>query len=358
MKKSAKRTPRLPRVPAVKIAWLFFVLFFKFIANASAQNPDGSRVNWMTIEEAVKANKQSPRPILMDFYTDWCGWCKRMMATTYADPGLASYINQNFYPVKFDAEGKDTVVFAGKRYEPTGPGARLSHPLAVELLQGKLMYPSTLFMHAFTPEKEDFQFKLLVPGYLDKQKLEPFLVYTMENVFRTTPAEAFSAAFDKAFYDTTLSERINKTPWIPAKTAFDGNFQSSRKKLVFIHTSWCNSCRVMQRGVFTDTSLTSVLKPFELIDFDAELQDPLFYLDSLYQRDPSNPFPFHPLTLVLTRKNFVLPCLAVLDEQGRILDAIRLYANETFMKDMLEFYGNDHYKKMQWAEFLKSKGKG
>ena len=87
---------------------LFFVTF-----SLSAQQPDkeGSLVKWLTIAEAMEKNKVQPKPIIMDFYTDWCGWCKHMMKTTYADPNLASYINAYFYPVKFDPEGKDTVEY-------------------------------------------------------------------------------------------------------------------------------------------------------------------------------------------------------------------------------------------------------
>jgi len=38
-----------------------------------AQNPDGSRVKWMSLKEAVEASKKQPKPIILDFYTDWCG---------------------------------------------------------------------------------------------------------------------------------------------------------------------------------------------------------------------------------------------------------------------------------------------
>ena len=68
-----------------------------------------SLVKWMTFKEAFEANKKTPKPFLIDVYTDWCGWCKRMMATTYSNPAIAAYVNQNFYPVKFNAETKDSI---------------------------------------------------------------------------------------------------------------------------------------------------------------------------------------------------------------------------------------------------------
>lgn len=336
------------------------ILLILFVVNSisiQAQNADGSRVKWMTIKEAVEASKKQSRPVLMDFYTDWCGWCKRMMATTYADENLAAYINQNFYPVKFDAEGKDTVEFQGKKYIPTSPAPKTPHPLAVELLQGKLMYPTTLFMNNYNKEKDDFLFKILVPGFLERKKIEPFLIFTLENVYRTTGAEDFSETFETAFYDTTVNERMRQLPWKQPASVFDGNFQEKKKKLVFIHTDWCNSCRVMERAVFTDTSLQQGLSKFVMIDFKPEIQDPLFWNNKLYQKKAEDQFPFHPLTLDLTRNNFVLPSIVILDETDAIADAIPFYINTDLLKDILAFYGEDIYRKKSWADFRKELGR-
>lgn len=41
-----------------------------------AASEDG--VHWISFEEAVQRSKTEPRKILIDVYTDWCGWCKKM----------------------------------------------------------------------------------------------------------------------------------------------------------------------------------------------------------------------------------------------------------------------------------------
>ena len=37
-------------------------------------NSGTSGVKWYSIQEAEQLIKQSPRPIFIDTYTDWCGW--------------------------------------------------------------------------------------------------------------------------------------------------------------------------------------------------------------------------------------------------------------------------------------------
>ena len=337
-----------------KVKIILLLTFFFFADQSSAQRKEMSLVNWITLQEALEAVLKQPKPILLDFYTDWCGWCKRMMATTYSDSSIAFYLNQNFYSVKFDAEGKDTVVFQGKTYAPTSMSPKTPHPLAVELLQGKLMYPSTLFLNGFDTKKNEFQIKLLAPGYLDREKIEPILIFTLENVYRNTSLDDFTASFNTAFRDTTVDAKLLNMKWKFPENVFDGNYKSSKKKLVFMHIYWCNSCKVMQSGVFTDSLLNKPLEKFDLVDFNPELKAPLFWRDSLYQKLPQDKFPFHPLSLKFTKNNFILPSLTILDEQDQIIDAIPFFLEPKVLSEILTYYGEDIYQKMSWADFKKT----
>jgi thioredoxin-related protein len=75
-----------------------------------------SSVKWLSMEQAYKASKAVDKPLFIDVYTSWCGWCKRMDQTTFKDPAVVSYLNANFHPVKFDAETKDTIQFLERTY--------------------------------------------------------------------------------------------------------------------------------------------------------------------------------------------------------------------------------------------------
>lgn len=134
----------------------------------------------MSFEEAVKLNETAPKKIFIDVYTDWCGWCKRMDQTTFQDTAVIKYMNENYYAVKFDAEMSDTIVFGGYTYVNEGGvnGRRGTHQLAAAMLQGRLSYPSYVFMN------ENNQLLTVAPGYMDAKDIMPVLSYFATDAFK------------------------------------------------------------------------------------------------------------------------------------------------------------------------------
>lgn len=142
-------------------------------------------VQWMTIEEAFKKNQTQARFILMDVYTSWCGWCKRMDATTFQHPELSKYINENLYPVKFDAEMTDTLELAGKVLLPKAGGGR-THELAKEI--GVSGYPTIVFWGpGYSPQP--------VSGYRSAKDLEPIIKFFHEGHFKKISWEDYQKNF-------------------------------------------------------------------------------------------------------------------------------------------------------------------
>ncbi len=75
------------------------------------------QIQWMKFEEAVAANAKVPKMILVDVYTDWCGWCKKMDKETFVDPSVVAHLKKNFYAVKLNAEDTNRKFeFMGKTY--------------------------------------------------------------------------------------------------------------------------------------------------------------------------------------------------------------------------------------------------
>jgi thioredoxin-related protein len=92
-----------------------FLLFLSFALNGAAEAQE--QIQWMKFEEAVAANANNPKMILVDVYTDWCGWCKKMDKDTFTDPRVVAHLKKNFYAVKLNAEDtKRRFPFMGKTF--------------------------------------------------------------------------------------------------------------------------------------------------------------------------------------------------------------------------------------------------
>jgi len=145
--------------------------------SAKAENKTSVQdgIQWMGFEEAVAKNNSQPKKIFIDVYTDWCGWCRKMDQSTFKEQQVVDYINQNYYAVKLDAETRDTIYFRDHKFAYIP--ANKANELAVSLLNGKMSYPSYVFL--------DEKFNLLTPvaGYLKTEQLMPILTYFGSNIY-------------------------------------------------------------------------------------------------------------------------------------------------------------------------------
>lgn len=75
---------------------------------------------WLsTYEDAIAASKSLDQPIMIDFYTDWCRWCKELDKTTYQDANVVALSNE-FVCAKVDAEGRNFDRGLLRKYKITG----------------------------------------------------------------------------------------------------------------------------------------------------------------------------------------------------------------------------------------------
>jgi thioredoxin-related protein len=157
-----------------------------------------AKINWVTIEQAEKLNKQKPKKIMIDLYTSWCGYCKQLDAVTFEDPKVIAYVNENFYPVKFNAERTDTIIFNKDTLVNLGVpfNKRAPHQFTVKYgaIDGRLGYPTIAYLDGTNSKIQ------AIAGYFNAEEFMIPLHFINDNVYKTKT------------WETYYSEEIAKLP--------------------------------------------------------------------------------------------------------------------------------------------------
>ena len=146
-------------------------------------------IKWLTWDELQAAEKKEPRKVVVDVYTGWCGWCKRMDASTYKDQEIIKYVSENFYAVKFDAEMRQTIHFKEQDYSYVTDGMRGYNQLAAKILKNQMSYPTTVYLD------ENMEEIFPVPGYRDPKDFEIILNYVATDAYKAGAFDSFNKSF-------------------------------------------------------------------------------------------------------------------------------------------------------------------
>ena len=159
------------------------ILTTAFAMTAWAQQESTAKIQWVSFEEAVELNKDEPRKFFIDFWTSWCGWCKKLDAVTFQDAEVIDLLDEYYYAIKFNAEQRDSIVFGGKTYNFVKPpnSRRGYHELAAALMQGKMSYPTMVILEV-DEANSNVMILAPIPGYVEGARLEPILEYLGEDL--------------------------------------------------------------------------------------------------------------------------------------------------------------------------------
>jgi len=114
---------------------------YKIVSSNSSTSAIPAKT-WYSMQELPALQKENPKKVIVDVYTDWCRWCKVMDETTFSDATTLAYLKENYHLVKLNAETPTAITFKGKTYNYVKGGRKGYNQLAAALLNGGLSYPS------------------------------------------------------------------------------------------------------------------------------------------------------------------------------------------------------------------------
>jgi thioredoxin-related protein len=154
-------------------------------------------VKWMTFEQAVEKSKIQKKKIFIDVFTDWCGWCKVMDKNTFSEPQVAKILNENFYPVKFNAEQREDITFNGTTFKFISNGNSGVHQLAASLLNNQMSYPTVVFLD------EEFRIIQPLPGYQKAPEFHKIIQFIGQDFYKSIKWDQFQATYKSPYKQNT-----------------------------------------------------------------------------------------------------------------------------------------------------------
>ncbi len=126
-----------------------------------------NELKWYSFSEGLKIAQAEKKKVLIDVYTDWCEWCKKMDEEVYTDSKVKNYLGSKFVLIKLNAESETKHTFEGREYSEM----ELAYIFGVE------GFPTTIFI------REDMQPITAVPGYFPAEVFMKILTFIGDDYY-------------------------------------------------------------------------------------------------------------------------------------------------------------------------------
>jgi thioredoxin-related protein len=151
---------------------LYLAIVFLSVLSCTSEELDvrpAPEIEWVSIEEGLQDAKESGKKVLVNVYTDWCDFCKKMTNTVYPDSTVRSSVYEHFVSVGLNAESEKMVQYQGESLTEKDLARKL----------GIRSYPTMLFLNS------DGELILQSNGYMPANDFNRMLVYMGSNAYLT-----------------------------------------------------------------------------------------------------------------------------------------------------------------------------
>src|ERR1043165_4188211 len=91
------------------------ILFFACAASNAGDKHEKTGLKWLSFDAAKTLAAKGNKKIMVDVYTDWCKWCKKLDTVTYADAAVMKYLGEKYVVAKLNPEEDEHLTFKGKK---------------------------------------------------------------------------------------------------------------------------------------------------------------------------------------------------------------------------------------------------
>lgn len=155
-----------------KTSWLLVAVSIIMVCGCGKEQSEGvpsGENTWLPFDQGIAQAAKEKKPVVIDFYTSWCRWCKVMDEKTFSDPEVKSYLAEHFVTIRLNAESRsERYSFKGSEYTPV----QLTRTFGVR------GFPSLAYLD------RDGELITVVPGFVPKEMFLPFLHYIQKECYK------------------------------------------------------------------------------------------------------------------------------------------------------------------------------